>query len=243
MPTGLGLIKGAMRATGILQQGDDPSGTEANDALELANAWIDGLATQRLTTYIIERTTKTLTANTASYTIGSGGSINIVRPTEITNVGLVIDTSASTPTEIPIALFTDDQWAAIPQKTLTAPLSEGIYYDHGWTSGLAIIYPYPIPTVNTTQLVLYCPTALTALVLATTYTFPPGYERFFRLGIAREIAPEFGGVWTQLLQDQYEDAMGNVKRANQRMADLSFDPALVGRSGIYDINSDTNYAR
>lgn len=237
--TGLQLISAAMKTIGALAAGETPSSEEASDCLLRLNDLIDNWATQRLTIYYQLRTTKTLTANTTSYTIGTGGAINIVRPTLIEAAGLIIDTTATTPTEIPIEVFTLQQWQAIAQKTLTAALSRGIFYDYGWTSGLAVIYPWPIPTVSTTQLVLYTPQALTAMTLAGTYTFPPGYARLLRMGLARDIAPEFARPWTGDLQALYEESIGDVKRANIRLTDLSVDRALLPRTGFYDLYTDS----
>lgn len=234
--TGADLIASSLKTLGTLAAGETPSPDEQADALLRLNDLIDGWATQRLTIYFQLRTTKTLTASTASYTIGSGGAINIVRPTVIENVGLIVDTTATTPTEIRLGPpFTLDQWAGISQKTLTAAQPQGIFYDYGWTAGLGIIYPWPIPSVSTTQLVLYTPAALTSMALATTYTFPPAYRRLLRFALARELAPEFGG-WDGAKEALYQDAMGDVKRSNFRLSDLALDPAILptGR-GLYNI--------
>lgn len=239
--TGEDLIVAALRTIGALGAGETPDGDQTADALDRLNDLIDAWGTQRLTIYALTRTTKTLTASTATYTIGTGGAINIVRPVWIQNAGLILDTTATVPVEVPIDLFTDDEWAALPAKTLTSPLVSGIYYDHGWASGLATISVYPIPTVGTTQLVLYCPTALTSMALATGYAFPPGYARLLRYGLAFELAEEWGlTANVDRVEAKYREAMADVKRANTRISELSTDPALWGGGGVYNIYSDSN---
>jgi hypothetical protein len=242
--TGLGLINAALKTIGVLAAGETASPEDAADALLRLNEMIDAWGTQRLTIYELKRTTKTLTASTASYTIGTGGSINIVRPVWIESAGLIIDTAATIPVEIPIRVLTDDEWSGIVLKTLTSPLAQGIYYDHGWVSGLATISVYPIPTVSTTQLVLYCPTAVLGMALATSYAFPPGYAKLLRYGLANELM-EFGVP--NDVQDRvavkYAEAMADVKRANHRTMEMSLPAGLGGQRGVYDIFSDSNGGR
>jgi hypothetical protein len=238
--TGLDLITAALKTIGVLAAGETPSNEDAADALLRLNDLIDAWATQRLTIYAIVRTTKTLTAAVTSYTIGSGGAINIVRPTEIDHAGLIIDTTATLPVEIPLRILTDDEYALIAIKTLTSPLVQGIYYDKGWTSGLATISVHPIPTVSTTQLVLYCPTALQAMTLTTGYAFPPGYARLLRYGLACELCEEFGVPLSAQVDAKYREALADVKRANTRITEMSLDPGLWGQSGVYNIYSDQN---
>lgn len=231
--TGADLVASAMKTIGTLASGETPSSEEANDALLRLNDLLDAWGTQRLTIYYQARTVKTLAASTASYTIGTGGSINIARPTVIENAGLILDTSATIPTEVPLQVLTLDQWAAIRQKTLASALSQKVFYDYGWTAGLGLIYPWPIPTVGTTQLVIYSPQALTAMTLAADYTFPPGYARLLRMGLARDLAPEFGATWDQAKDDLYREAISDVKRSNFRLSDLSYDPAVLPHGGGY----------
>lgn len=237
--TALTLITSALRSIGVAATGETLTSDEATDGLARLNEWIDAMGAEGLTIFKQLRTAHTLTATTASYTIGTGGVINIARPVQIDRANLVIDTAATTPTEVPIAVFTDQQWAAISQKTLTAALIQGIYYDYGWTAGLGIIYPWPIPTVSTIQLVIYTPVALTELATtATTFTGPPGYLRFYRTNLAVELAPEYGVSVPDTLLEAARESKAAVKRMNTRLSDLAIDPLWARTVGWYDITTD-----
>ncbi len=238
--TGLDLVAAALKTIGVLAAGETPTAEDAADGMLRLNDLLDSWGTQRLTIYQVTRTTKTLTASTASYTIGTGGSINIVRPVWIDRAGLIIDTTASVPVEVPVRILTDQEYARLTLKTLTSPLGLSIYYDQGWASGLGTIYPFPIPTVSTTQLVLYCPTALTSMALATAYAFPPGYARLLRYGLASELAAEYGVPTPQRVDERFAEALADVKRANSRMSELGMPAGLGGRGGVYNIYSDSN---
>ena len=77
------IIKGAFRALGRLGRGRDLTGDEATDGLELLNQLIASWKGEGL--LLPYRTTEQLTYSTSkiSYTIGSGGDFNTVRPVQI----------------------------------------------------------------------------------------------------------------------------------------------------------------
>lgn len=243
MPTALPLIKGALQDLGVLASGEDPPTSESDEALLLLNELVETLGLDRGMLFTVLRTAKTLASGTASYTIGSGGSINIARPIWIDDAMLVYDTTASTPTEIPIDVLNDEEYAGWPQKTLQAPLSQAIYYDHGWSAGLGLIYPLPIPNVNTTQLVLYTPQdAVTSFadVNTTSYSLAKGVRRLLRKQLALELAPGYpAATVTPLLLKQAAESKAQFKSANVRPLLKRCDPALTGASGgHWNINSD-----
>src|SRR5262245_37439258 len=126
--TGNAWIRAALVKLGALDPTDSLDADTAQSALDTGNDWIDSLALQDFSIYYLLRTVVPLSASTASYTIGTGGTINIIRPVEIDHVNLVIS-STPTNTETPISLFTDQEWELIPQKAATASYPQGIYYD------------------------------------------------------------------------------------------------------------------
>jgi hypothetical protein len=241
MPSGNELVTNALRLLGVVGATETPSGEDLEFGFDRLNDWIDAQQLDRLTIHALSRTTKTLTASTASYQIGVGAAINVARPLWIDAAMIVLDTTATYPTETPIHIFSDQEWPHIPQKTATGTAPTGIYYDHKWISGAGTIYVYPIPTVSTTQLVLYTPLAITEFAdQATDYLFSPGYRRM----ILHNLAIELTTTW-MVPQDVYDkvnaiavSSKAAVKRANYRPTELGLDPAFLGRSGAYNIESD-----
>lgn len=236
--TGLALISGALTQLGVLAAGETLANADAEAALTRLNDWIDSLGTERLTIYKLLRTEKALASGTASYTFGSGGAINIVRPVWLQDAGLIEDNTAAIPQERPIKVLTDDEWARVPDKTQTGIVGS-VYCNFDWSAGLALVSVYPIPNTATTTLVLYTPVALTEFAnLTTDYTFPPGYRRFLRTNLAIELAPEYGRPLDPALVQQAIDAKAQIKRANHREADLRLDPAFAGSGLRYDGATD-----
>ena len=240
------LISDVLKDIGKLGEGQPLSNDDAQYVLRRLNQWIDSLALEGLLIFTYLRTVKALASGTPSYTIGTGGSINIVRPDDIRpgDAKLIIDTTADPVTEIPIAVFTEQEYRAIPQKDLESPLVQGIYYDRAWTAGLGTIKLYPVPNVATTSLVLHTEVPLSQFAdLTTDYTFPPGYPLFLRTNLPREIAPGFGKTLSQEQKDAAKDARAKVKRSNNRIDEASLPIGTPGTRHGQHFNIYTGESR
>lgn len=207
--------------------GEAPTDDEAQDALAWLNSMIDAWGTTGLTKYFLRRTVTTLTTGTASYTIGTGGTIDIVRPVEIRNAGLILDRTASTPVEDRIDVLTDDEYARWPQKTGQTTYPRGVWYDRNWAAGLGRVYPLPIPDNGNTQLVLYTLDAVGEFAdLTTDYTFPPGYEEALEYNLGVRLATPFGRVAPEFVAQHARGSLATLKRANVRLARVDVDPTI-----------------
>lgn len=239
--TGNQLIRGALLDLEVLDAVTDPSAEDAEDARLALNELCESLGLERHWLYKTVRTTKTLTSGTASYTIGTGGSISVVKPTWIDRACLVLDTTATYPTEVPISVLEPDDYALWPTKTLQSTQSQAIFYDHGHdSSGYGLIYPLPIPNVSTTQLVLYSPggEASSFADLVTDYAMPRGYQRALRKLLALELAPMHGAQPSPLLFQQASESKAAIKRANVRPILKTLDPGLSCGGGTWNISTD-----
>ena len=93
------------------------------------------------------------------------------------------------------------------------------------------------------QGVIYTPVPVEEFTsLSATISLPPGYRRFLRTGLAKELASAFDSPLTADLQQAAMESKADIKRANQRLSDLSSGVAglLFGGSGPhYNIYSDS----
>ena len=218
------LITAALRRIRVISGSDAPDGDTEVDALARFNDWIDDLKNENLMVYARLRTLWTL-SSVASYSVGTGGAVNIGRPTnalDIENIGFV-DNSFSTPTEIMLGPpLTEDAYAAIPQKTATSSYPIAWYYNP--TYPLGALKPWPIPTSSTLQGVIYTGIGVDEFTLPTVLSLPPGYRRFLRDGLAIELFPEFPSSDTSklpMLAASRDEARDNIKRTNTRLWDLT----------------------
>lgn len=232
--TGLGLVTGAMKLLGKLGAGETASGDDATDGLDRLNEFIDALGTHRQSMYSTSRTTKVLSNADADYTLGESGDIDLVRPQDIDRAAVI---PVSQTQEQRVRLLTPAEWAAIPDKTLTADWPYALRLDP--TAALATITVFPTPTSACT-LALYTRTKITIIpTLATAVVLPYGYARMLRYNLARIMGPEWGVAVPGDVLQMAVDSLADVKRANTIVDDAPVDPAIaqLGGQGWYDITS------
>ena len=230
--TAQGFINRAFRLTNAAGgTGEAPTADESVDGLDWLNSMIDAWGLEELTKYMLLRTVQDLTESTASYTIGTGGTINIVRPTEIRFAGLTLDDTQTVPIEVDIDVLTDAEYARWPDKTKTTTYPRGVWYDHNWSAGLGRVYPLPIPDNSLGELVLYTPTAIAEFAdLTTDYTFPPGYEDAIEYNIAVRLATPFGRSIPKFVARNAIASFAKIERSNLRLVEIDRDPTIP-RSG------------
>jgi len=239
------LITAALQDLRVLQVGETASANDAAYGLSRLNDWIAGLATEGLTVYSRARTIWTI-STASSYTIGTGGAIDCARPTgptAIDNIGFQ-DTSVSPTMEYNLGpALTEDAWAGIAQKGLTSVYPQAVYYDPTYAAGLGTIYLWPIPTSTTLQGVIYTLVPVSEFTaISDDVALPPGYRRFMRTNLAKELASAFDSPLTPDIQQAAMESKADVKRANERLMDLSSGVAglLFGGGGPhYNIYSDS----
>lgn len=210
---------------GVIAATETPASDDAAYALTTLNLLVDQWATERLTVYTVTRSTGTVVASQTSYTVGSGGDINIVRPVFIEKVRFQ-DTSLSPVNELPLVPLTDDGYANIQLKGQTANYPQLWYYNPTYPLGTLI--PWPIPTSSTLQWVIYHAAAVSQFAsLLTSVALPPGYQRFIVTNLALELAPAYKVTDVGLLMQQARDAKRYVKSVNERLMDLAVDSAAL----------------
>jgi hypothetical protein len=233
------LINAALRRIGALAAGETPSAEESADAFACLNRMVDSWQAERLTVYTLTRTLWTISANDGSYTLGTSGDIAIARPMWVSRIK-VVDTSYTPDLEIDLGdLLTEEAYAAIGQKLLTATYPFCVYYNPTYPLGTVTFYPVPTSTTLQGALYAFAPVAQFSATSATI-SLPPGYERALTANLALELIPEYPmlGSTSPELRRQAEDAKGVLKLANYRPVLLTPDPALTGSRGSYNIETD-----
>lgn len=229
------LISQALDTLGVIAAGETPSAEDMAAGLVVLNQMIDDWATQRLTIPSIQRKTWTIVSGTASYTVGDGGDVDMVRPVYINYINF-IDTSQTPDLELPLQYLTDDAWDALSVKDLESNYPRTVYYNP--TFPLGTLTFWPVPTSSTLQGVIYAPQATTQFVdLSSTVCFRPGYVKALRYNLAMDLAPTFNAKPDPMIVQTAHDALANLKRANIRLSDLPVDQALRPRRP-YNIYSD-----
>ena len=234
------LVTAALRKIGALAASETPTAEDAQIALDELGRLQDRWSAEDLLLYASSRETFTISANDSTYTIGSGGNVNIVRPVYLEIVNF-IETSTDPDTELPLRKLTRDDWARIGQKALTSNYPQAWFYDAAFSSARGTLNFWPVPTATTLQGVLYYASGIVEFTsLNTSVSLPPGYREMIVDGLAVKLLPYFKLPPDQLLMQSAAEAKAIVKRANTRLSDLRFESGacVQGGGGRYDIYSD-----
>ena len=240
MATGLYILQRAARAAHILASSETFQPGEANDALDIANGMLDSWNAEKLMMFTIPRQVFALTSGQQTYPVGSTAAapFNIPRPARITGAGVITLANPSQPLELPLDLYTVDEWARIPVKNIPASLPSVFYDDDAFPNRNFNLYP--VPNVSTLQIALYFWQQLTAITLAAQYTLPPGYYEALIYNLAVKMAAEWPGEVTEQVQQMAAESKLRIKSINSKPVDLRCDPALNSpKLRAYNWISDT----
>lgn len=233
MATVLDIITDSLTELGYLAAPETPTAGDGALALRRLNSLIDQWKAEKLMIYQITRSTWSIVSGTASYTVGTGGAINIVRPIYIQHVNFS-DSTPDPDQEYQLAKLTDDDYSMVPAKALASTLPSSWYYSP--TFPLGVLYLLPVPTSSTLTGVMYAYTAIPVFAaLSDTVTLPPVYERMIVKNLAMELAPSFKKEPNPMLAMQAANSLAVLKRENFRMEDLESATPFSGnyRYSIY----------
>lgn len=234
--TGNDLITSSMRLIRAVASGETPTGNEIQDGLVVLNQLIDSWNAERLSIFTVQIQNFALTVGQQTYTYGTGGNFNAVRPPFIDHATIVSLNNPAQPLELPLAMLTDVEWAAIPVKAVSSALPLKMY-DDGQFPQRNISF-WPIPSVAI-QVNMYVWQALTTFPdLTTDETFPPAYLRALRFNLAVDLASEFGLDVPPLVAQTAIQSKASIKSFNTYPLDLRCDDAITVRGGRYNWISD-----
>lgn len=221
---------------GALAAGETMGAADAATVLRSLNRMINAWKAERVYIYTLTRTTWVIVSGDGTYTVGTGGDLNVLRPVHIDGVN-IIDTSISPYVEVPLDVMTDQAWTNLRVRTQTSTQPTSAYYN--LTYPLATLDLWPVPTSATLTGVLYAPQAAAEFSAITdSVSLPPGYERMIVKNLALELAPQYGVEPPNALQRQAQESLAVVLRANRREQQMQFDPGAAMNRPTYDIWSD-----
>ncbi|MCK5601085.1 hypothetical protein KAR91_04395 [Candidatus Pacearchaeota archaeon] len=226
------LIKASLRICQVIGHGESVDGeSEETDSFTALNSLIASLSTKRLMIHEIVSETHTLVASTTTYTIGSGGDIDTLRPARIVDAfirdSLNVDHS--------IEIIGQERYNDISVKS-----SEGrphlLFYDTEYPLGKINLYFTP-DAAETLHFDSWKPLSQIAAV-TDSFVLPLEYERFLKTQVAIDIAPEFGMKLDQRIYEIRDEARDGIKSLNTEPVPLvKLDNALINKGRGYNINN------
>lgn len=161
--------------------------------------------------------------NQISYTIP--GDFKVARPLRITNAFTRIYTQGSG-LDYPIEIVDQKRYVDIGFKAIQAPWPIVLWYNPTFPLGTLFFYQNPS---GVAELHLYTDNILTNFAdLTQEVVMPQGYTRFLKRKLARELAPEYGAIWTQQQEKLTKEAEDYVKSLNSVPTPVAnYDPELT----------------
>lgn len=220
------------RLAGIFAPGDSIPSDDMNDALSVLNDMNGVFNNEELMIYQILDEYHTLAAQTganprpSAITIGSSGAtITADRPQKIEAANIVL-TSSDPNVEIPLEVLNVQQYAGIPLLNTGTDIPLRLYYVPTWPNGSIYLWPY----LNAAcKLHLFTWKRLsTALTLATTFTFPDGYNEVMRSNCAVRLCIEWGHPVDPDLRELARTSKAAIMAHNSRPLLQDCDPAVRG---------------
>lgn len=176
----------------MLSPGDDPSPEDQAVVLRFLNSLLENWNTQGLDIFSYTNFTNALTANTGSYSIGSGGTFNTPRPAKIAAANVIFAGVIS-----PLKIVGVKEWAQRDEPAMQAQKSKLLYYDNGFPNGNLHLWPVPSCAVSTTLDLYYWEPLGDSFALSDTFNFPPGYQKAITYNTAVDCQDIFGKQLSQ----------------------------------------------
>lgn len=228
MTTPRDLITDSLVDLGVISPVDSIDATQVTGLFRRLNQMIAMWSTQSMLIYGDVLVSKTLTAGTSSYSIGTGADINTPRP-NVVKTAYVRDADTDTALDI----IDEYKYSGIVDKaTLAEP--DFLYYNPSYPNGF--IKLWPVPEKNYT-LLLEVEQPLTQFVsIDTAISLPDGYEEAIRFNLMKRIAGGYGKMLTPEQATLAADGLELIKKANRR--NDSFEASLpceLTSRGTFDI--------
>ncbi|HDY64660.1 MAG TPA: hypothetical protein ENH84_00300 [Phycisphaerae bacterium] len=218
MTTANEITDGAYRLCGIRT----PDTDQDTDALLALNEMIALWSADGLTVPYLTRETFTLVQGTPSYTIGSGGTFDTVRPMVIEAAMIRDSDSIDSPVD---PRLTQEEYNLVPDKSVQGR-PDRLFYDTQYSLG--VIYMDPVPEAAH-SILLFSRKALTAFAsISATMDLPGEYAKALRYNLALDMAPEIPVTLETLVIRTAGAAVNLIRDLNSGPVRwVKLDPALT----------------
>ena len=225
MPVVSTMILRSLRLIGEKIRGDTLTSNEQTECLAEMNSMLDSWANERLMIHTLFQSSFALTASQGTYTIGTGGDFNMVRPTKLVNPCFTRDTDN---TDIPLNIIDEDTYGRIVDKTLGDTTPSYIFYDYGYSAtSTATIRLYPLPDSGLTLFINTLQPFTQFSTMTHPISLPPGYQRAIEYNYAIEAAGGLTEVDPSVAMNARQ-AKAVIKRLNAPLTPMTLDHGIGG---------------
>ena len=227
------VINGSLRLIGQLAEGETPSSATSQDALAAMNQMIDSWSLERLMIFTTQEQIYTWPANQLTQSLGPTGDFVGNRPFSMDDSSYFIDPANGI--SYGFKLINQQQYDGIAVKTVTSSYPQVMWINTSYPN--IEMHVYPVPTRSLEFHFISAQELTQPALITTTLSFPPGYQRAFRYGLACEIAAEFGVEPSPSVAMTARAAKRNIKRINFGDDQMSMPYAIVSTRQRFNIFS------
>lgn len=233
MATANSIIAGSLRLIGVLAEGENVNSDTANDCLTAFNQLLDSWSAERLAVYSTQDQVFSWLPTYATRTLGPSGNFVGNRPVQVDDATYFKANNVS----YGLTLINQQQYDAIAVKTATSTYPQVMFVNYDMPNITMTVYP--VPTTTLEMHIISVQELTQPAAVGDTLSFPPGYLRAFRFGLACELAPEFGLEAPPTVKRMADIAKRTIKRINNPDDKMTLPYPMVSRQSRYNIFSNT----
>jgi hypothetical protein len=234
MANAFDIITSALRLAGVLADEEQPSDNIANQGLSVLNDMIDAWNAERRAIFTTRSDDFPFVLGQQAYTLGVGGNFNMPRPARIDSMSAILLTDPANPIEVPMTMWTVDDWQNMPVKVVDGSFPLGCYDDGGFP--LRTLTFWPIPTTQANSVRIYGWQSLAAQTLTSQVAFPPGYAEAIRYNLSVRLSAEFAATASATVVMLAVSSLARIKTMNA--PDLELRSDLLPNNGYYNYKAD-----
>lgn len=229
----------AMKEAGVLGVGQTLLAEDINDGLTYLQRMTNLWQKKRWLTPALEQFS-IVCDGSISYTIGSGGDLDIARPPKISAAWIVQNNTGSTPVSLPLRpIFSYEDYALINIKELNS-LSGWFFYDAQWP--LANFFPIPIASdLYTIYLVVQKLLNFPDDSLDTVFELPPEYEEAIHYNLAVRLCSAYQLPVPPDTRKLAKASLNTLRVTNTQVPRLGMPRGLMGNRGGFNLWNPDGY--
>lgn len=233
------LVEFAMRAVGVLAEGQSMSADGLSDGMTALNAMLAQWNRRRwLIFHLIDK--EFTPSGAESFTVGPGGDINMPRPASIAaarfrQTGLSVPARVDMPLEV---VNSREDYAGIRLKNMAGWL-EAVYYDAGYPLGIVNLWPVPQAGLFTVILTFQSPLGGFSRPVRSVM-LPEEYHEAIWSNLAIRLGAIYPGtVVSDDTRNIAAAGLQTIRMANLQLPTRRMSPGSW-RAGRYDIRTGMN---
>lgn len=234
--TALQIIEDSLGLTNAVGVDQTLTADETSDCLREFNNLLEIFNTRNLAVYGAVNQTFNTVAAQATYTIGSGGNWNTVRPVRIDDPAYSVINSN---TSYPCYSMTQAEYNLITVKDQQQQFPDRYLYVNTFPLGRVTLWPVPSGII---PLTFSINTQLAAVSVAgATISFPPGYAMVFTYKLAPMLGPMFGKQASADVIRIGNESFADICRVNKKLTLMTYPYALGANNPNYQDFVAGNY--